>query len=156
MAADRNKKRSISGFLLRHWAWLIVLGLLISSGLTGYRIYKVGLPEGTYMFASIATNLVVIALVLSVRYIIIENLMRGIRKGMEQPSAKDDPKADQVASSVGRTTGRYAGIAGRALSQGARKVGRVARAGAATVRQAAAERASDAEQTKGSGASKSS
>lgn len=139
MSSGSEKKRSIYRLLLRHWAWLISLGLLISSGLTAYRIYQVGWEEGAYMLASIATNLVVIALVLSLRYVVIENLLRGIRKGMEQSSASDASKADQVASTVGRTTGHYAGIAGRALSQGARKVGRVARAGIATVRQGGAD-----------------
>ncbi len=135
MAAAPKKKRPIYRVLLRHWAWLIVLGLLISSGLKVRQFLQVGLPEGAYMLTPIATNLVIIALVLSIRYVVIENLMRGIRKGMAQPSAKDDTKADQVASTVGRTTGQLAGQAGRALSQGARGLGRVARAGIATVRQ---------------------
>jgi hypothetical protein len=139
MSSGIKKRRALHSILLRHWAWLIVLGLLISSGLTAYRIYQVGFAKGAYMLASIATNLVVIALVLSLRYIVIESFLRGIRKGMEQPPAQEDTKADQVASTVGRTTGRYAGIAGRALSQGVRKVSRVARAGVSTVRQSGSD-----------------
>ncbi len=131
---SKPKKRNLQGLLWRHWALLIVLGLLIDSGLAVHKLVQVGLSEGLYLFVSLFTNLIFIAIILSIRYIIIGGLMRGIRQGMEQPSSqKEATKADQVVSNVGRTSGRYAGIAGRAVKQGARKAGRVARVGTAMV-----------------------
>jgi hypothetical protein len=131
VSSKPKKKRTLQGLLWRHWALLIVLGLLVDSGMALYQLLQVGFSDGVYLLASLFTNLVLIAVVLSIRYIVIGGLMRGIRQGMEQPPSKDATKTDQVVSSVGRTTGRYAGIAGRALKQGARKAGRATQAGAA-------------------------
>lgn len=144
MASTRRDKRpNLSRLLLRHWAWIIVGGLLISSGLTGYRIYQMGLPEGIHLFVNIATNLVIIALVLSIRYVVIEGLVRGIRKGMEQSS--QESKAEKVASDIGRTAGLYVGQASRSLSRGLRRAYRVTRAGAQVVRQTLEDRNSSAQ-----------
>ncbi len=131
MSSKPKKKPTLQGLLLRHWALLIVLVLLVDMGLAIRKIIQGGLSDNVYLLATLFTNLIFIAIILSIRYIIIGGLMRGIRQGMEQPSSnKEATKADHVVSNVGRTTGRYAGMAGRVFKQGARKAGRVTRVGA--------------------------
>lgn len=131
VGSSDKQKRSLASLLWRHWAWTIVGFLMVLSVSTGWRAYRIGFPEAMPLVPVIGTYVVVMALVLSIKYVVIKSLSRGIKQGMSDPPAsRPASKTDEVAETVGRTTGRYVGLAGRAVSKSTKKARRIAKASA--------------------------